>query len=787
MIKIDKYAGAIFPSREIDPRDKGSDYCRKNAEAIYALWMSNGTSWGYNSLNEFDTMRAYADGEQSTEQYKSFLLGASTDNNGNNSFVFYDDNDPTTRRARREGWYNMLWQNLSPAGKIMNSLHGMMDKFDFDIHADTIDSTSKGLIEFEKYKKFHIAQEIEFQSQYCKNAGIPFDENTNFPRSQEELDAYSAREGFKLNIAKSMQKLLRHSFNISDWTGTIRKKIVDDLITVGVSSTMDYYDSELKKFRTKWIDPKYTVIQFSNEKDYKDAEYGGYFFKETISNLRRLMPDVTEDEWYEIARANVNRLGNKSIPWGDRASGLLDPTTGSYAYDNYNACVFYACWIDADTYKSLDYTNSHGRKVSRDMGFNDKPTKLTQKQLDKGMTQDVRRTRIRNVHHCNWIVGTKYTYEAGPLHMAARPMPSKPQLPIHAEQLLQPSIIHRLRPILDDIAITMLQHRNSMSKMIERGYAVDMSMLMNITMGGKMLDPVEILEMWKQSGILAYMYPNGRYSGGAALPVTPIDGGMGARVVETANALNMLFGQVAEVVGINSMSTGSAPDPNMPVGTNEAAMQSTTNVLRPIMDSIFELKQSLAESMMLRMQIAIKNSPEIREAYAGVVNPTDIKTLVMAEHNSVQYGITLMPKPDNQKIADIKQMIQFDVQNGILDSVEGSYFLERLESGEDSTEIRQQLAYAIEKGKQRKQQDSLASINAQGQVNNQLEMTKAQNEQAKIITEGKMKMAEETVRGGVKGKQTKLDANIELMKQLYADAALEDNPQIIPNNGSSKR
>ena len=86
---------------------------------------------------------------------------------------------------------------------------------------------------------------------------------------------YKAQGGFKLSVARSMQKLLRYSFDISKWDTVTRKKVVDDLICIRYGAVRDYFDSEDNKFKTKWIDPARLVIQFSNEQDYHDSEYGG--------------------------------------------------------------------------------------------------------------------------------------------------------------------------------------------------------------------------------------------------------------------------------------------------------------------------------------------------------------------------------------------------------------------------------------------------------------------------------------------------------------------------------
>jgi hypothetical protein len=775
VIKTNRYNGAIWPKRDIPPEEKDEKYCINNAKAIQGLYEGNGAAWGYDAQSFFDTMRAYSNGEQETSQYKSFLT--STNTSSGEPFVLYDDSSEATIKAKRGGYYNLLWQNLSPASKIMSSLQGALGSYDYDLYCDTIDANSRGLIEFEKYKKFFESQDQKFQIEYKRKAGIPFDEQIDFPKTLEELQAYEAREGFKLNIAKAIQKVLRYSFDISDWDGNIRKKLIDDLICLGYCATQDYYDDEDKCFKTKWLDPKRVVVQYSHEYDYADSDWAGYYSLWSISNIRRKLIKegkyTNEDDLYQLAHSNANNFNNPVLKWGERHS-MLDPTSNTYLYDDLKVAVLEAYWIDTDTYKTLHYNNNSGREMSKEIGLNDKITPLTKNQIAKGKKQEVTETNIRVVYQCSWIVGSDICFDWGKMHMAARPQPSKPKLPIHVEQLLQPSIMYRLRPILDSIALVWLQHQNDMAKMITRGYAVNMAMLMGITMNGKQLDPADILTLWKQTGMLPYMYGyTGNYGGGAATPVTPIEGGLGNRIQETAMALETNFKLIEEIVGINPVAMGSTPTEGSQVGTTEMAMQATSNVLKPIVEGIFETKKSIGESLMLRYQIGVRVSSDIREALSGVVSPADVRTLMLAEHNGVQYGLSLKPKPTDARKAEFKRYMELEVTKGTLSSVEGMYFIERMESGADMIDLRQEISYAIEKATERKQKEALMTIQEQNKGNMELEQQKGQNEQGKITAEAQAKIAEEVARGQIKERLTKLDGNYKLMDRLFEDVAKE--------------
>jgi hypothetical protein len=320
--------------------------------------------------------------------------------------------------------------------------------------------------------------------------------------------------------------------------------------------------------------------------------------------------------------------------------------------------------------------------------------------------------------------------------------------------------------------------------MIERGYAVNMTMLGNVTLGGQKLNTAEVIKLWRQTGVLPYAYSagTGLYTGGAALPITPIEGGMGQRIEETARAMETLFKLIEEITGINPLSLGSSPDPNAPVGTTEAALQATSNVLKPIMDACFEVKESIGEAMMRRIQVGIRNSQEIRDGYSGVISNADMEALRLMENESVQYGLTLRAKPDSKAKAIFAKWIELALQNtreqrpGI-EIPDAIYFNSRLENGADIMELEEEMRYTIEKNKQEGERQQMAVIEAQGQQNMQAKQADAQAAMQLQQADAQAKQQEEALRGQIKAVLMQKESNLNLLKQAYMDMIAESTGQ----------
>ena len=778
--RLEQYASKewAFPNRSIDPKKKTALYCKAWNEGIYSLFCRGKTAWDFNGYDNFAELRAYSCGTQSVERYKSFLTTSDDTTTDSTSASVFDDT-PLSRESKRSGWYNILWDNLSPAPKILSSIHGMFDKIDFNLYVDTIDRNSQELLENEMYQKFFESQHAVWQNEYKSKAGIPVDEDVFFPKSVEEFNMYRSKGGFKLNVAIAMQKLLRHSFDISKWDTVVRKKVIDDLVCIGYGAVRDYFDSEDNKWKCMWIDPARTVIQFSNEYDYSDSEYAGYFSYWTISNLRNKLPDVKEEEWKKLASGAVGVYGNPGSDWSSYYSEL-DPTSNSYRYDGFKVPIFDAEWMDTDTSKRLYYKSFRGRESVIELGFDTEVKPLTEKNIKAGAVQEVKNIFKRQPYSCKWVVGTDHVFDWGPVKMASRDGYSKPQLSFHVEQLLQPAIMKRLKPIIDQIVLTWLRHQNSMAMMIERGYAVNMTMLGNVSLGGQKLSIPEVITLWRQTGVLPYAYSaaTGLYTGGAALPITPIEGGMGNRIEETAKSLEVLFKLIEEIVGINPLTLGSSPDPNAPVATTEAALQATSNVLKPIMDACFEVKESAGTSMMRRIQIGIRNSVKIRKGYEGVIPLADMEAIRRMEGEDVQYGLSLKAKPDSATKAKFTQYMSLALQNAReqrpgIEVPDALYFETKLDSGADMLELYDELSYVIEKNKEEAKRNQLEMIQAQGQTNQQLEQTKHQSALELQQNEAKGKAEEEQLRGQIKALLMQKESNLKLLQQAYSDMIFE--------------
>jgi hypothetical protein len=651
--------------------------------------------------------------------------------------------------ANRQGWMNVLFDNISIAPKVMDAFHGMFDDVEFDIFVDAIDSNSRDKEEHEKWLKYVQGINEQWQAQFKQRAGIPIDEQVELPKSLEELEMMAANDGFKLNISKAMEKLTRASLDGSHWEDVIKKKVLTDAFEIGYLSSRDYYDNETGRYKAKYIDPARLVIQYSEEHDYSDYEYAGYFSAQPISWLKKKRPDIPETKWREMAASYAGWYGNGAevtLNWD--MTSRIDPAGDGYPWDNFKVCVFEAEWMDTDIKKNLRYKSVYGRETIRELDFAEEVKPLSKKQIDKGADQKEEKIFIRRYYQCSWIVGTEVAFDCGPINMLPRPNLTRPVGTFHVEQMPQGGIIERLVPFLDQLMITWLKYQNSVAMMIENGYAVNVGMLMNISDGkGKKWPMLELLKMMRQTGILPYMLSlSGNYQGGNPTPISPIGGGMGERVRETAETFSMIFTMIENITGLNPVALGTNPDPNAPVGTTQMALNATNNTLRPFITALFEVKQSLAESLMRRIQIGIRANEDVRKVYAGLIGDTDVEMLRQAEKLGAEYGLVVRQRPSGEYKQELSRYIETALAasrdgGNSLELPDAMLIKEKMWRGENLTAIRQEVTYHIKKAKKEYEQKQQQLVQQQQDGMMQQEQMKIQSEQAKAQMDAQMQMS----------------------------------------------
>ena len=673
-----------FPDRNIPPEQKTSrKYTKAVGSAIYSRYLKDSTAMSSSSRSMFQYLRAYGVGQQPEEKYKRYLSGVKKDSS-TGAITDADGSWTQNKTEERGGWMNVLWDILSPAQMIRDMIHGLFDDIDFDIIADAVDADSGAAEENDKWKlwvntKSFIAQRLLAARAM---AGVPVERPDFVPENVEELEMFKEAGGFKMVYAMEMEKLLRHTSDISEWMD-LKAKIIDDIIDLNRAFTKGDYDSHTKKIKWRYADAEFMVMQYSKYHDYRDSEYGGEFKDMKISDLREQMLNegYTEKEIKQVAEKYVGVYGNPSKDGWDK----YNKQSGSWGYDNFTVVAFDFEWIDSDVEKKIKYTNKYGKvrmlpyTEGQDLGKREKLNKTTARFLYKG----------------TWIVGTDYAFDYGKSFYQPRPRPNEIELTYKGFSIPGQPLTARLIPIYDNIQIGWVKYQNSMAQQFESGYTVDWRMLQNISDGDKKFSPSAILKMWKETGILLFMSRaiGQSYTGGASAPVHRLEGGMGNTLTEAMGRIQLQFTLIEKMTGFSPMALGATPDPDAPVTTSERSLQATHSSMKPMIRGLFNLKNQLAKSASPRIQQMLKYDPESTAEYEKVIGMGGIEAIRTAQSTAAEYGIRLQARPTLQEKTALLRAAEISLQPG-RDGNPGisyddyTYIVERLHAGGNIKEIR---------------------------------------------------------------------------------------------------
>lgn len=637
-----------FPSVQTPEAEKNDKYHRDWVKTMYSMWHQGKAAIPHSYQTDIDTLRLYAQGNQPIEQYLKQDASWSSSTPVNS----IDNSDVQSKKWLRDGKNNLDLNIISVIPKVISMIKAYMSNIREDVVVDTIDPLSGAKKEDEKWKTYMYAQNKDFLDAYMQNAGIEPDSPSFMPENLEELEMYDQAGGFKLTHAMNMEKLVQYSLELSGYDDELENEIYDSLMTLNIAATKKKLDPEDLKYKDHLVDVKYLVVQHSRHNDFRDIDWAGHVEFYTIAQLRRFFPDLEEDEFRNMAYAYTSRLGN---PDNFRKFNIVTDS-GSRGYDSFKIAVFEGEWIDQKKEEAVFYDNKRGKTSI--LPVNDDTL--------QNSTQHQRyvQSSLQQLRQCSWVVGTDYVFDWGLANMQDRPAKNKVILNYNIRAISGTSLVYQMRPVADDLQSAYLRWQDARSNAVKDGYAVNMSMLQSIgTEKGKM-DIWEVLELWKERGLLLYQYSfDGDYKGGKTMPIDRLPNTLLDEVQEFSASWDHALKRMEDVTGINALMLGAAPDPNAPVTTQKLSVASSANAIKPMGMAMSDIKRNSAKAFMRRFILACKARQDIIHSYEGVIGRMGIDQLLEASKSMADYGMAFTVRPTDAEKLDIYKAVEISMQN----------------------------------------------------------------------------------------------------------------------------
>ena len=697
----------------VSPTTKGSKkYCLDFVRGVYSDYLNGNTYISGDLYNKVAVYRSYAYGKQDSTQYDEQLFGKEE-----GSGIVVDSVDG--KKKRRRAYLNINRSIMSPMPKVVDAIINKLGAGVNIVSVDAIDEKSGAMKETVKWGTYVDAKYQNMFAALRAMVGLPQQELGYVPENVEELNLHDAEGGFVPNYVTKQEILLKAAFAESRWDENIQDRVIFDLFVSGFALVRDIYNPTTGRVTCGYLDPQYAGVQYNKESGYNKPEYGFYITFEKISDLRQ--HGFNEKELRSFAKKYDGKYGN---PMGDdwNKDNKTSPDAFSNFYDNYLIPVFHVKWIDLMHEKEVRHENRFGRKVTYPME--------PKMKLGKRDTELV--TSVKVVMEGSWVVDSDMLYDYGQMDTQPRDGDSDVELPIHAVKVVGRPWIPRLMPALDMFQNAWLKMQQGIAMASLNGFSIELGAIENLSLGSKKLTPLEIIKMWRQTGILFRRDKNVQTLGfSQSRTIEPIAGGAGNVMAEARDSMQLALTLIEQLTGIDPIWLGSTPAPDSGKAVTEFSMQATNDIMSGILKQVNILKSDVARAMCLRLQAVIRQFPVARRAYGPIIGETNLELLKIAEGHDVRYGIRTRVRPTQQEIADLIETINLSLKNGRdgkvgITEADSVRFKSMIQEGHSLKRIAQLLAFANRKAQQQAQQKEQVMQQQNAQIQQQSMALKAQ-------------------------------------------------------------
>lgn len=765
-----------YPSELVTDEVKNTnEWGMQYLKAFWSEWQSNAYFPIRNRTVKIMRNRTYAEGQQDNNQYKTSF------DTGPKQPIYAPDGSVMTNASSSANpeWVNLNWEVISPIPKIVNRLLGYFARFGENMEANAIDPIS---VERARDYRYQLEAKAE-QKDFLDTLDViqPMDQKRQEePQTPEEIELF-----MRMNYKQKCEIMGEEFMTWLDYTNQfderVKPEILRDLIVDGWAGDYDYRGAN-GKICVERLDTIDCGFGYSRKKDFSDINKWFKIKRITIAQLKEEAGDTfTEEQYKEIAQKAGSNT-NYPINW----SGILlpDPVYGNYIYDKVSIEVMFCEFITTNTRYFEKKYNKQGKlysvgQVSSSYEVDERDTSKREK---KGTTVQVK-------YSGNWIVGTEYMYGYG----VAEDM-RRAQLPdgkISADTMLSArffrpnltSIVERLIPHEDELMLLWMKLQNAIARARPKGLSIELSGLEGITVDGKEWSPLHVIALYDQTGNL--IWRDTAEPGATREPIRELENGLGAEVQQYINLINFNVSMMRELAGLNEAEDSSTPNPNLPVGLANAAINSTGNALRPIYDAFLYIKNSTFRSMLNRGQLQAKMGDI--EGYIPMFGENRMKHFkVTSEMSEAELGIMISAKPTEQEKLIFEQRIQAALTAKDI-TMADVLAIDRL----TNTSIKyaeQLLTLRIEKRRKQAAQEQQQMLVTKGQTDQQSAMAAAQAKQQLEAASDQRAMQKMLLEYKLKAELDNImtDNKLRLAEAVAGDKAMQTVVEAAADRGFSK-
>ncbi len=694
-----------FPSHTIDSNLKDKTWISQYIKAAWADFSTYYPNQMYNGRDKYHEIKLYMYGKQSVSRYKKLL-------------------QPREVANEDQSWININWDILPIIPKFRRIALATLFKTDFSISVDAVDPVAQD--DKQKFYSDNAAKIIlkkEFEKQGVDPSIVP-DPDVD-ASSMQELDMYM-NYSYKHRMAIEMEQGLELVMNLNKFDNE-RIKVIEDLHDWGIGGYKEYFDAQ-GNIKIKRINPMNLVMSYTTDPNFKDIQYVGEVTEMTIADLKQMAGDKISNEDYQMIAEKYANKYNTSSAMRD----LNNNNDG--IYDGFRIKVMDLEFFSYNSMILEERVNSKGNTV---VG---RAAKAKANRSDKKYSK----TDYKVVYKGKWIVGSDVFFDCGLATNMKRAKSSltNTSLSYHLAapnmyQMSTYSLGDQMKSLADQIQLAWYKLQNVMLRARPRGIMIELGALEGVPLGkaGRALKPMEILDLYNQTGNLVYRRLNDEGQASNYKPIEELDNGIGNEAVQYFNIIKQNIDLLRDILGFNEITDGSTPDPRTLNGVAKYASESTNNSLDFIKRAERDLLERLCYDLTLRIQDSAINGTI--SGYIRALGSESVQFFKLdPEVSAYECGLKIRQKPNEFEKEKLSRRIEQAIQSNQI-TLADAMMIENLENLKYAEVL---LGYRIKKNQEEAQQRAMEAQQMNGQVQQQSAMAAEQAKQQTLQMEAQIKM-----------------------------------------------
>ncbi len=727
MSKVEPIINAqYFPDQFAPDSEKKTElFGLRIGQAIQYEWFRKDSRSGrfYSQWRDFHRLRLYARGEQSVEKYKNEMAV-----NGDLSYL------------------NLDWTPIPILPKFVDIVvNGMSDRF-FKVKAYAQDAMSLS-------KRNQFQQQVETQMagkdlyiSLEKNMGVNgFTMNPNdLPENDEELQLYM-QMSYKPAIEIAQEEAINTILDDNKYED-LRKRVDYDITTIGLGIVKhEFYPGD--GVRVQYVDPANVVYSYTEDPYFKDCFYWGEIKTVPLTEIRKIRPDIKNDELEEISKYsqawydyyNVSQFYDNS---------LFNRDTATLLFFNYKTTQTFV-------YKKKRLDSGGERIIEKDENFNP-PAEMMEEQGFERITKT-----IDVWYEGVMVMGTNYMLKWQMMENMVRPKSASqnaiPNYVACAPRMYKgniESLVRRMIPFADLIQLTHLKLQQVVARVVPDGVFLDADGINEVDLGtGQAYSPEDALRLYFQTGsVIGRSFTQDGEFNNARVPIQELNSSSGQqKMAALIGNYNHYLNMIRAVTGLNEARDGTVPDSRSLVGVQKLAAMNSNTATRHILDASVYITKSLSEALTYRVSDILQYAP-FKEEFATQIGRHNVSLLEeMKDLYIYDFGIFIEVSPDEEQKNQLEQNVQSALQKGDIN----------LEDAIDIREIKNiKMANQLLKLKRKKNIE-----NAQAnEMQKQQMQAQAQLESQKMAAEAAMMKVNAQAQADMQVKRAEIAFEIEKLK-----------------------